>query len=128
MSVAQIALALYAGSRHLQASDFGTNTVWARKGIMPGCSLCTKFAKLAVLTAMHKVKAEQESLDISIFIDDIPLSATGARDEVLRTIGSAAEQLKAELGPMGCEIAPEKVVVVGSDHETARGAQESGRR
>ena len=31
-SVFNLALELYAGPRHLQASDFGTRTVWARMG------------------------------------------------------------------------------------------------
>ena len=108
MVVARLAMALYAGPRRLQAGDFGTNTVWARKGIMPGCSLCTKFAKLAVMSAMKKVQTQQAQVDMCIFIDDIPLTATGTRDQVLKGIGRAADQLQQELAPMGCVVAPKR--------------------
>ena len=40
---------------------------------------------------------------------------------MLRGIGDAKEMLQQELARMGCEVAPEKLTVVGSDHETARG-------
>ena len=121
MAVAKLAMVLYAGPRHLQAGGFGTATVWARCGIMPGCSLCTKFAKLAVATAMIRVQARQPNVSTCIFIDDVPLTATGPRATVIHSIGSAKEHLQEELAPMGCEVAPAKMAVVASDQETARG-------
>ena len=89
---------------------------------MPGCSLCTKLAKLAFLGAMHQLrKAYPPSLTISIFVDDIPITATGERDAVIRMIGGATDVLTTALLPMGCEVAPDKTRIVASDAETARG-------
>ena len=118
--VLRLGLEMYAGPRHLQAGSFGSHPVWARRGIMPGCSLCTSLAKLAVLEAMLSTVSQWPRVTIDIFIDDLTFNAVGGRQQVTQDIGEAAESFAEKIRPMGCEVAPAKTAVVGSDAETAR--------
>ena len=87
---------------------------------MPGCSLCTNLAKLAVLEAMLSTVSQWPRVSIDMFIDDLTFNAVGGRQQVTQDIGEAAESFAEKIRPMGCEVAPAKTAVVGSDAETAR--------
>ena len=77
----EMALALYGGPRHLHVGSFAPEAIFARRGVVPGCALCTTLAKVYAIGAMDAAVALHPAVQWSIFVDDIFVTAHGADQE-----------------------------------------------
>ena len=90
----EVGLKLYAGPRHLATGASGTATLYAGRGVMPGCSLCTTLAKLILLSAILEVRREWPALNLTLFVDDIGMTAQGNQQEVVDVLSCTSGGLQ----------------------------------
>ena len=115
----RVGMGMFAGPRHLRTGSFGAQTLYARRGVMAGCSLCTTLAKLVTLSPMQEVlrrtRTSRGRLGLHLFVDDVCLATAGGAGEVVTRLRDATAALCQAVQAMGCKLADSKTTVVASD-------------
>ena len=105
----RVGMGMFAGPRHLRTGSFGAQTLYARRGVMAGCSLCTTLAKLVTLSPMQEVlrrtRTSRGRLGLHLFVDDVCLATAGGAGEVVTRLRDATAALCQAVQAMGCKLA-----------------------
>merc|ERR1712129_161220 len=101
----------YGGARHIFVGRTAAPAVYARRGVVAGCSLCTTIAKLILLTPMDELCLRHPVVSVDVFVDDVRLGAIAQADTVVRELIGASDTLEELLEDIGVPLAPEKTAV-----------------
>ena len=122
LPILRMAMALYAAPRFVGADGVVDVGRYPSRGIAPGCPWAMTFAKLYVLDSFRRITAANPSVHLSVFVDDIVVSAEADdKSTVRRMLVDASADVRDAIGSdLRAEMAEEKSVVVASDPKLAR--------
>ncbi len=122
LALLRASLAAYIGPRMLTLDGRAAKELYARNGIVPGCTFATSFVKLFYLRRLDAFVAQlPPDVDVDKYIDDLAISAAGVSDELIAKITAAREAARVALtSDLGCRIAESKSRVVASSSRVAR--------
>ena len=101
-------MASYGIARAVRYGPFVADRRFASRGIVPGCSLATTFAKLYMVRGMDKLVVQLPKVTWNVFIDDGAAASTGTPEAIAEEVADAVEALRTSLRADGCELAPAK--------------------
>ena len=104
----------------LEFGGCGGPPVFARRGIVAGCSLCTTLAKVIMLQPMDRLLVLAPRVEWTLFVDDVGASTRGKEDDVVSILDVAATELREQAACIGCAIADPKTAVVASSDAAAK--------
>ena len=110
----EVALRFYSSARHIVVGKSAAAALYATRGVVAGCSLCTTLAKLILLTPMDALCSACPSVDVDVFVDDVRLGAIGSPDVVVRTLVEAFEEVEGLLDAVGVPLKMDKTGVATS--------------
>ncbi len=123
MAILRASLGAYAGPRMLTLDGRAARELYAREGIIPGCTFATTYVKIFYVRRLDQLTAAlPPQVTIDMYIDDAATSAEGEGAEVINIITEAREKLRETLTvDLGCRIAGAKTRVVASSASVSRG-------
>ncbi len=122
LALLRASLAAYIGPRMITLDGRAAREMYARDGIVPGCTFATTFVKLFYMRRLDALVARlPPNIDVDMYIDDLAISGNGTSDRLVEDITSAWRNARAVLvADLGCKIADAKSRVVASSGRVAR--------
>ena len=113
---------MYALPRHAGADGVVATARFPRRGIAPGCPWAMTWAKVYTLEAMRALYRQHPAASLSLFVDDIKISAEGKSERsVAETmVRAGADVLQAIEGDLEADAADEKATIVASSDGLAQ--------
>ncbi len=120
--ILRASLAAYAAPRMITLDGRAAKEVYARDGIMPGCTFATTYVKLFYMRRLDTlVAALPPEVDVNMYVDDLAIGAAGEANALVDTMVAARKAAIAALTvDLGCKIAESKSRVVASSGKIAR--------
>ncbi len=115
-------LAAHTAPRMVSLGHYVAKEVYAKRGIIAGCSFATTLVTVFYLRKLEQIAREiPSSVKLDGYIDDVALSAEGSRLRVVRDVIKAYDIMKNILTrDLGCKLAPSKANIVASDRAAGR--------
>ena len=115
----ECALSLYKGARYVEWGAATADPVYARRGVVAGCSLCTTLAKLILIGPLSGVTERHPRITLDVFVDDLHMGAVGDQDGVVRRLREVFEDVDQVLSAAGVPLAAAKTAVTASSKAVA---------
>ena len=117
----KLALDAYRIDRAIGIDGTFSQRLKATQGITAGSALATTELKLLLLDVIAEVNTNfGGDLGVTLYVDDLTISARGSTACVTSTLARATDQVVAHFQRLGMIVSQKKSVVVASSHATAR--------
>ena len=116
----EVALHLYTGARYVEWGRASAPPVFATRGVVAGCSLCTTLAKLILLSPMDAVVGAHRQVSFDVFVDDLRAGTAGTPDVVTRRLDAAFADAEIAFAADGVPLVAHKTTVAATNGALAK--------
>ena len=124
-AIVAVALNQYGSRRFIGLEDLALDCGFPERGIAAGCGWATTYVQIYALGPLRRWKATNESVPLSMFIDDLEASSQeSSGSKVVERLTAAGATLKVAIREdLECEVALHKSVLIASTDSLLRRLQ-----
>eukprot|EP00959_Pyramimonas_sp_CCMP1952_P014419 305588-Pyramimonas_sp.AAC.1 len=113
LAASRVAIAVYASARHVCLQAMISEAVFARFGVVAGCSMATTMIRINSMGPLDKI-AGSPHVDFKMYIDNSSIAAVGTRQEVASGVVEGARALQSATAEIGATLSADKAILICS--------------